>query len=345
MDRWTIRWALALAASATLAVPAAAQDRDFFRGKEIKVIVGTGAGGGYDAYARLVTRHLGRHIPGDPSFVVQHMPGASGIKAVNYLYSVAPKDGTMFSTFNNSMPVYQAIGQAGIQFKTEELTWLASMSKLVNVVAVWHTTGARTIEDAKRIEIVMGATGAGGTMAGYPTLLNNTLGTKFKVVTGYQGGNAINLAIERGEVQGRGNLSWSSIQSVKPDWFRDAKIVPIVQIGPRKEDDLPHVPLLIELAQNEEQRQIFEFVSAVNAMERPFAGPPGVPKDRVVVLRRAFDAMVKDEAFLAEAKRQDIQVDPSTGEEVEKLVARLAATPKAVIERTQAAMGGKAGGK
>ena len=302
--------------------------------------MGTGVGGGYDLYARLLTRHLGKHIPGSPSFIVQHMPGASGIKAVNFLYSAAPKDGTTFSTFNNSMPIYQATNQPGIQFKTEELTWIGSMSKLVNVVAVWHTTGAKTIEDAKRIEIVMGATGAGGTMAGYPTLLNNTLGTKFKVVTGYEGGNTINLAMERGEVQGRGNLSWSSIHSVKPDWLSENKIIPIVQIGPQKEKDLPHVPLLAELAQNDEQRQVFEFVSAVNAIERPFAGPPGVPKNRLDLLRRGFDMTMKDLAFIDESAKQDIQIDHSSGEDVEKLILQLAAVPPAIVAKTQAALGG-----
>ena len=328
-------------ASFPLLAKAQTQDHtNSYHGREIKVIVGTGAGGGYDTYARLLTRHLGKHIPGSPNFIVQHMPGASGIKAVNFLYSVAHKDGATFATFNNSMPVYQAVNQPGIQFKTEELTWIGSMSKLVNVVAVWHTTGATTIEDAKRIEIIMGATGAGGTMAGYPTLLNNTLGTKFKVVTGYEGGNTINLAMERGEVQGRGNLSWSSMHSVKPDWLSENKIIPIVQIGPQKEKDLQHVPLLVELAQNDEQRQIFEFVSAVNAIERPFAGPPGVPKNRLDILRRGFDMTMKDPAFIDEAARQDIHLDPSSGEDVEKLILRLAAVPPAVVAKTQAAMGG-----
>jgi hypothetical protein len=320
---------------------AQAQDNTtFYQGRQIKVIVGTGTGGGYDTYARLLTRHLGKHIPGNPSFVVQYMPGASGIKAVNFLYSVAPKDGTAIATFNNSMPVYQAINQPGIQFKTEELSWVGSMSKLVNVVAVWHTSGAKTIEDTKRIEIIMGATGAGGTMAGYPTLLNNTLGTKFKVITGYEGGNAINLAMERGELQGRGNLSWSSMHSVKPDWLSENKIIPIVQIGPQKEKDLQHVPLLVELAQNDEQRQIFEFVSAINAIERPFAGPPGVPKSRLDTLRRGFDMTVRDSAFIAEAAKQDVQLDPSSGEDVEILILQLANVPPAVVAKTQAAMGG-----
>ncbi|MGE5537734.1 MAG: Bug family tripartite tricarboxylate transporter substrate binding protein [Gemmatimonas sp.] len=334
----------ALAAlTSTMALPAAAADavETFFNGREIRLVVGTGSGGGYDAYARLVARFMGKYVPGTPTIVVQNMPGASGIKAVNFLYSVAPKDGTALATFNNSMPVYQAIGQTGVQFKTESLSWVGAMSKFVNVVAVWHTTGVKTIEDAKRIEVVIGATGGGGTIAGYPTLLNSTLGTKFKVVTGYEGGNAINLALERGEVQGRGNLSWSSIQTGHPDWYRDRKIVPIVQIGSQKEPDLQDVPLLTELAGNDEQRQMFEFVSAVNAMERPFAGPPALPKDRLEALRRAFDRTAKDADFLAAAAKQDLPIDASPGEDIEKIVARIVATPPAIVEKTKQAMGGK----
>jgi tripartite-type tricarboxylate transporter receptor subunit TctC len=316
---------------------AAAQD-SFFAGREVRLIVGTGAGGGYDTYARLVARYLGDHIPGNPSFVVSTMPGASGVKAVNYLYSTAPKDGSVIATFNNAMPVYQAVGQPGIQFKCEELSWLASMSQLVSVVAVWHTAGVKTIEDAKKKEIIMGATGAGGTMAGYPALINHTLGTKFKIVTGYEGGNQLNLAMERGEVQGRGTLSWSSVQSIKPDWFAEKKVIPLVQIGPKKEPDLPHVPLLIELAQNDVQRQMFQFVTLPSAMERPFAGPPGIPADRVNLLRRGFDAMVKSSDFLATAKKQDIDLVPSSGEEVEKIVAAIVGTPHDIVEKTRIAM-------
>jgi tripartite-type tricarboxylate transporter receptor subunit TctC len=312
---------------------------DFFNGREIKLIVGTGSGGGYDAYARLVGRYMGRYVPGSPTFVVQNMPGASGIKAVNYLYSVAPKDGSVISIFNNSMPVYQALRQPGIQFSTEKLSWVGAMSNTVNLVAVWHTTGVRTMEDAKRIGVVMGATGAGGTMAGYPTLLNSVLGTKFKVVTGYEGGNALNLALERGEVQGRGTLSWSSVKTGHPDWYRDKTIVPLVQIGMQKEPDLPDVPLLIDLAQNDEQRQMFYFVSAPNAMDRPFAGPPDIPADRLQLLRAGFDATAKDAEFLATAQRQDLPIDATPGAAVADIVARIVATPPAIVEKTRQAMG------
>lgn len=334
-----------LAAAITAAPIAAMAEDSFFAGREVRIIVGTGTGGGYDTYGRLVARFLGSHIPGKPTFVVQSMPGASGIKAVNYLYSVAPKDGSVFAIFNNSMPVYQAIGQPGVQFKCEELSWLAAMSKLVNVVAVWHTAGTQTIEDAKKKEIIIGATGASGTMAGYPALLNNTVGTKFKIVTGYEGGNQINLALERGEIQGRGTLSWSSVQSLKPDWYAEKKIIPLVQVGPKKEADLPHVPLLTELAQDDVQRQMFQFVSAPTSLERPFAGPPNIPVERLSLLRRGFEAMAKDRAFLDAAKKQDIEIDLTPGEEVQKVVAAIVATPPDIIEKTRIAMTVKETGK
>ena len=332
-----VRQALLLAVVTCGATAAQAQE-NFFAGREVRIIVGTGSGGGYDTYGRIVARYLGSHIPGNPTFVVQSMPGASGIKAVNYLYAVAPKDGSVISIFNNGMPVYQATGQAGVQFKCEELSWLAAMSNLVNVVAVWHTAGAQTIADAKTKEIIIGATGASGTMAGFPALLNHTIGTKFKIVTGYEGGNQLNLAMERGEVQGRGTLSWSSVQSLKPDWYADKKIIPLVQVGTKKEPDLPHVPLLVELAQNDEQRQMFQFVSAPSAMERPFAGPPNIPADRLALLRRGFEAMVKDRDFLETAKKQEIEIDLTPGEEVQKIVAAIVATPPDIIEKTRIAM-------
>ena len=323
---------------ALLAAAPALGDDAFFKGREVKLIVGTGAGGGYDTYARLVARFLPKHMPGNPTVVVQTMPGASGVKAVNYLYSAAPKDGSVIATFNNSMAVYQALGQPGIQFKCEELSWIGSLSEVVNTIAVWHTAGVRTIEDAKRMEVVMGATGAGGTMAGYPALLNGALGTKFKIVTGYEGGNQVDLAMERGEVQGRGSNPWASYKAVRPDWVRDGKIVPLVQIGMTRDPDLPNVPRLVDLATNDEQRRMFEFVSTDVAMERPYAAPPAIPADRLQTLRRGFEAMTKDSEFLATAQKQDMDINLHTGEQVQKMVERTTGTPPEIVAKVKAAM-------
>lgn len=344
------RPAVALSIS-TLMLPAllagtpALADEAFFKGREIKLIVGTGAGGGYDAYARLVARYLPKHLPGAPTFVVQTMPGASGVKAVNYLYSAAPKDGSVISTFNNSMAVYQSLGQPGIQFKCEELSWIGSLSEVVNTVAVWHSSGVRSIEDAKHKEIVMGATGAGGTMATYPALLNGALGTKFKIVTGYEGGNQVDMAMERGEVDGRGSNPWASYKAVRPDWVRDGKIVPLVQIGMTRDPDLPNVPRLVDLATNDEQRRMFEFVSTDVAMERPFAGPPGMPADRLQTYRRSFEQMAKDPEFLAVAEKQDMEISLHTGEQVQQMVEYTTGTPAEIVAKVKAAATLKDSGK
>jgi tripartite-type tricarboxylate transporter receptor subunit TctC len=316
---------------------AAEESPGFFAGRQLRIIVGTGAGRGYDTYARLVARHLGKHVPGHPTFVVENMPGASGIRAINYLYAAAPNDGTVIATFNNAIPFYQAVGQPGIRFKAEQLSWIGSFAQAATVVAVWHAAGVRTIDDARRIQVVMGATGVAGTKAAYPALLNNTLGTRFKIVTGYEGGNAVTLAIERGEVQGDGSSRWSSWKASRPEWVRDRKIIPVVQIGLRKDVELPGVALLSDYAQSNEQRQMFEFVGAPDSLGQPFAGPPRIPSDRLAILRRAFDLMTHDPAFRAEAATSKVEIDLLTGEETEKIVGLIVGTPSIIIQKVQSA--------
>jgi tripartite-type tricarboxylate transporter receptor subunit TctC len=329
---------LAVISIACVIPVASAQDiGSFFAGRQARIIVGTGAGRGYDAYARLVARHLGKHVAGRPTFIVENMPGASGIRAINYLYSAAPNDGTVIATFNNAIPFYQAVGQPGIRFKAEELSWIGSLAQAATVVAVWHAAGVRTIDDARRVEVVMGATGAAGTKAAYPALLNNTLGTKFKIVTGYEGGNAVTLAIERGEVQGDGSSRWSSWKATRPAWVGNRKIIPVVQMGLRKDAELPEVALLTDYAQSEEQRQMFELVGAPDSLGQPFAGPPRIPADRLTLLRRAFDQMLRDPAFRAEAATAKLDVDPLAGEETQNIVKLIVGTPPAIIHKVQAA--------
>jgi tripartite-type tricarboxylate transporter receptor subunit TctC len=237
------------------------------------------------------------------------------------------------------------MGERGIRFKSERLSWIGSLAQTAAVIAVWHTAGVRNLDDAKRIEVVLGATGAGGTKATYPTLINNTLGTRFKIVTGYDGGNAVTLAIERGEVQGDGNSRWSSWKATRPEWVRDYKIIPIVQIGLKRNAELPDVKLLMDYAQDAEQRRIFEFAGAPVALQQPFAGPPGMPPERLAVWRRAFEAMTRDPAFVTEAKKLDLDLDPMPGEEAATVVGRIIATPAAIVRQVQAAMTVKAGGK
>jgi tripartite-type tricarboxylate transporter receptor subunit TctC len=340
-------WARVAAAAALAGVLAcsSASAEDYFKGKTIHLVVGTPPGGGYDTYGRLVGRYLADFVPGKPTVIVSNMPGASGVKAAYYTYAVAPRDGTVVATFNKSIPFYQAMGLAGAGFKTEQMSWIASLSQIADVVSVWHTTGVRTIADATRRDVVMGADSGGGTMWGYPALLNATLGTKFRIVTGYAGGNAVNHAIEQGEVEGRGSNPWSSWKSTTPAWVANGWIRPLVQIGLKREADLPDVPLLIDLAKNDEQKAMFRFVSAPVAIERPFAAPPGTAPEALAVLRRAFDAMVKDPAFLAEAARLQVDIDPHSGEEVAQIVSGIVNAPPAVVQKVKEIMVPKDGTK
>lgn len=312
-----------------------ASAEDYYKGKTIRIIAGSEAGGMYDTFARVVARHLGEHLPGKPTIVVADMPGASGVRATNYLYEVAPKDGTVLATFNKSMPFYQAMGEGGVRFKAQEFSWIGALSQTNDVVSVWHTTGVKTIDDAKKREIVMGALSFIGTNWTYPVLLNALIGTKFKVVTGYPSGIAVDHAMEKGEVEGRGSNQWSAWKAIHPDWVREHKIVPLVQVGLRKEADLPNVPLLTELAQDEEQRRMFQFVSEAAVADGPLAGPPGIPGEALAALRGAFNAMVKDAIFRAEAEKISIDLGPLAGEEVARIAASIMGTPAATVDKVK----------
>jgi tripartite-type tricarboxylate transporter receptor subunit TctC len=312
--------------------PAHAQD--YFKGKTIRLVVGTPPGGGYDTYGRLVARHLAEYLPGHPSVIVVNMAGASGMNAVTWLYTQAPRDGSTIATFNKSMPFYQALGQQGVHFKTEELSWIGSLSQDPDVVSVWHKAGVKTIDDAKTRQVVMGAN-SGGTMTLYPALLNATLGTRFKIVTGYPGSAAVYLAVEKGEVDGAGSSPWSSWKVARPHWVRDKQIIPLVQVGLKPDPDLADVPRLIDLAQNDEQRQMFTFVSAPAAIERPFAGPPAMPTEALAAFRGAFAAMAKAAKFREEVSRLNLDLDPQSGSEVAKIVAGIVTAPPAIVAKVK----------
>jgi tripartite-type tricarboxylate transporter receptor subunit TctC len=322
-----------------------AQADEFYAGKTMRIIVATGAGGSYDIFARLMGRHLSKTVPGKPTYIVENMPGASGIRALNYIYEVAPKDGTVISLFNNAIPFYQTVKQPGIRFKSEELSWVGSLAQEVSVVAVLSSSGVKTIDDARKTEVVLGATGAAGTKAGYPALLNSILGTKFKIVTGYESSKPIMLAMERGEVQGDGSNPWSAWTKRAPHWVKDRTLVPLVQIGLRKEPGIQNVPLLRDLARNDEERAIFEFVSAPIAIQFPFAGPPNIPQDRLATLRQAFNQIVTDPEFKVEIEKLDVELQPLSGEEAQKIVRSIVNTSPAIVAKTQAAMQPESGKK
>jgi tripartite-type tricarboxylate transporter receptor subunit TctC len=324
--------AVAVLAVAPFISPAQAQPpEEFYKGKTITMLIGYSPGGGYDTYARLVAKHMSGHIPGKPQIVPRNMPGAGSRTAVAHIYSVASKDGTVLGTADQSLALAQAMGE-NLPFDTTKLIYIGNPSAENNTTVTWHTSGVKTLDDAKKVEVPIGATG-GSTSSQYPKAMNAMLGTKFRIILGYPGGNDINLAMERGEVAGRGSNSWASWKGTRPDWLKDKKINILVQIGLNKAPDLPDVPLLMDLASNPEDKAVLRLLSAPSTIGRPIFTTPGVPEDRVKALRDAFDAMVKDPAFIADAEKSGLDLDPVPGSELQKIVAEIVATPKPIATK------------
>ena len=321
-----------LATLATVHPAAADAVADFYRGKTVNVLIGVGVGGEYDIQARLVARHIGKHIPGNPTVVAQNMTGAGGLRMTNYLHSVAAKDGTYLGMIQNAFPAMQAAGIPGIQFDAGKMQWIGTIAPVVETMAVWHTAGVTSVDDARKREIVAGASARGAITFIYPTVMNELLGTKFKVVTGYTGGNEINLAMERGEVHARNN-TWSSWKATRAAWVKDKKIIVIAQAGPRAPDlDAPSIETL---ARNPEERQLIELVMSGTQLGRPLSTNAGVPPERVAALRAAFDATMKDREFLAEAATLNFEVNPVGGAQLQQVVEKVLATPKPVAARAK----------
>lgn len=297
--------------------------------KRINLVVGTGPGGGFDQYGRMLAKHMERHFPGNPSVVVQNMPGAGGIRAMSWL-GVAPADGSSLATMGSGAVFAPLIATPGATYDATKYKYLISLDRLANFLLVWHTTPFTSARDAFEKQIIIA--NAPGPSAIMPAMYNRLLGTKFKIVTGYESGTAVTLAIERGEVEARGTTPWTTWRATRPDWVRDGKIVPIVQMGLKKDPDIPQVPMISELAQNEEQRQIFDLISANVAIERPFAAPPEVPADRLALLRNSFAQMAQSPALLKEAERQSMDIDPMFGEELHRAVQKIVSTPASVAK-------------
>jgi tripartite-type tricarboxylate transporter receptor subunit TctC len=330
------RLVLTMLVAATLfgaaASRAAADDvADFYRGKRINFVIGYGTGGGYDIYARLFARFVGEHIPGNPTVVPQNMPGAGSRRAANWLYAVAPKDGTAIACLGQATPTDQALGQPGIQFDARKFNWIGNLAVVNNIMFVSAASGVATMDDAKKKTLSIGASGASSPSVLYPQVSNNLLGTKFKIVPGYASGGDINLAVERRELDGRGSDSWASMKSTHADWLRDRKINILFQVGPRREPDLPDVPLWSELGETESQRQILEILSGDAAVGRPILTAPDVPADRVKALRKAFDETLADPQFMAAAKQASIYINPMGGEELQAMVEKIAGPSERVM--------------
>jgi tripartite-type tricarboxylate transporter receptor subunit TctC len=337
MRRWVFGFLSGIALTLPLASGVKADAvEDFYRGKTINLIVGFSAGGGYDTTARILAPYLKKYLPGNPSVVVQNMDGAGSLKAANYLYNVAAKDGSVIATFSRGTAMEPLIGSSATQFDATKMTWIGSTTNEYSVFLLWNTAPVKTWNDMLKTEFNVGGEGAGSDSDVYAMLVKNLFGAKLKLVSGYPGSAEIMLALERGELDGRAAFSWSSLKSSKPDWIRDKKVNYPVQLNTLRNPDLPDVPLLEDLASNDRQRQIIKLVLSRQVMGRPFAAPPGIPEDRKQALRKAFDDVMKDPDFLAEAKQRKMDVNPVSGAEVEKLVGDLYRTPPDVIAETKA---------
>jgi tripartite-type tricarboxylate transporter receptor subunit TctC len=329
-----IRFILLTLTATLFALPAQAVD---FAGKTITIIVSTGAGGSYSHIAQAISRNMPRYLTGKPNIIVKNMPGAGNVLATNFLYNIAPKDGTTIGVINNSIPLHQVLDGRGVKYDASKFHWLGSTGTYNSVAYVWHTAGIKTFKDLTEREVILGGTGVGSSIVIYPLVMNNLLGAKFKIVLGYKGTLDIDVAMERGEVQARTG-SYTALRDEHPDWLRDKKVNLIAQIGSVRDKELKDVPLMTELAKTDDHRQIIRVISSPIALGRPFLAPPGTPPDIVAALRTAFQATLRDTQFLKEAAKLDLDVDPISGEDIAKIVSDTINTPPRILEAAKAAM-------
>jgi tripartite-type tricarboxylate transporter receptor subunit TctC len=333
------RLILAIAVLAVAGGGAGAAEPEFYQGKVITIIVGYGVGGGYDIYARLLTRHMAEHIPSHPSIIVENMPGAAGVRAANNVYGAAPKDGTVIAALNPSLLMYQLLGGQFARYETAKLQWIGSLDDPNNSIITWHSAGIHSIADAKTREVPMAGDGPTAALNIYPTATNALVGTRFKMINGYTGSAAGDLAMERGEVDGRSGASLSSLFSQHADWIRDGKIDILLQFGVKRDPALPAVPLLQELATTDRDRQIAAVVSLPTTVGPAYWMAPGVPQEALRIVREAFDATVADPQFLADAKAIKLAINPKSGAEVAAAVNAVSNVPPDVLAQTAAILG------
>jgi len=306
----------------------------FYKGKNFDVVIGYPPAGSNDTFARMLARHIGKHIPGNPTVIPRNVPGAGSFQAINQMYSVFPKDGSVIAIGAPTATLDEKLGTQGVRFKTAEFNWIGRIDSLVNIVFTWKTSPVKTFDDALKTEAKLSGTGVGSTVSIYPTVTNNVLGTKFKLIMGYKGSNDAQLAVERGEVEGH-STSWTAVKVAHPTWLPEKQINILMQFALKRHPDLPNVPTVVELARTDEQRKILTAVMAATEIGTAFFTTPEVPADRVTALRRAFDATMKDPEFLAEAQKQNLQVGPMTGEELQKLVVQVSDIPPAILEKVR----------
>jgi tripartite-type tricarboxylate transporter receptor subunit TctC len=316
--------------------PAHAQ-ADFYKGKTIAIVIGAKTGS-LAVAAQVVGRHLGKHIPGNPTIVTKNMEGAGSLRLANWLYNVGAKDGTVLGIIGRGTGFDPMLGSKAAQFQADKFTWVGSANNEVSICVAWKGSGIGKFEDTLSKELIVGGTGAAADTDQFPRILNGVLGTKFKIVSGYPGGNDITMAMERGEVKGRCGWSWSSVVATHKRWVDDKTITVLVQLSLAKHPDLPDIPLVMDFAKTDEQKLIFKLIFARQVMGRPFVAPPGIPKDRADALRKAFDDTMKDPQFMAEAEKLRIDLAPLSGARVQEVVRNLYASPSDVVALARAAI-------
>jgi tripartite-type tricarboxylate transporter receptor subunit TctC len=330
---------LSILAAAALLWPAnggAQTAEEFYRSKSVTLLIGSAAGGGYDIYGRVFARHLSRHLPGHPNIIVKNMPAAAGLAVANTLYTTAERDGSVIAALTNGSAMDPLFGNPGARYDAQKFNWLGSIGKLQNVCATWHRSPVKTIDVARAREVIVAAAGATSNTAIVPKVLNALIGTRFKVIAGYDAGMGLTLSMERGEAEGVCGLSWSTIKVSRSHWIRDKLINVIVQMGLAKLADLPEVPSALDLVGDGENRRVLELILIRQEAGRPFAAPPGVPAERLAALRRAFAATLADAEFHADAEKAQLEIEPLTAAEIEKYLAAAYNAPPAIVQRAAA---------
>jgi tripartite-type tricarboxylate transporter receptor subunit TctC len=323
------------AANDVIAAPAT----DYFRGKEISVVIYSPAGGAYDVYARLLARHMPTHLIGVSGVIPKNMVGAGGLTATRYLYSKAPRDGTTFGTISRGIPFEPLLGSEALDFDPLKFVWLGSMTRETSLAVSWHTSSVKTLDDLLRQELVVAGTGAASDATLIAMALNGLVGTKFKIVSGYDGVATATLALERGEIEGIADWSWGAINATKHQWVEERKLNYLLQGAETPNPALPDVPLIASAAKTDDDRRALKLLYAREILARPFLAPPGIPSDAAQVLRSSFVATVNDPALRSEAEKLKMEMNPVSGEEVEAVIKEAFATPSETVSRLRAAMG------
>ena len=322
-----------VAALATIATSAFAQE-PFYKGRTISIVSPADPGGSYDLYARLLTQHMMRHLPGTPSAVVQNMPGAGGIRAINYLYNIAPRDGTALQVPAQDVALREALGRDGVDFKVTNFNWIGRVAPSVDLTVTWRTSGVKSIDDARKREVTLSATGPNSPTSVNPSALNALIGTKFKLISGYKSNAEMSAAMEKGETEGS-FATWTTMKTTFPQWHRDRMVNYLVVYTTKRIHELPDVPAITELTNDPAEKQIFGFLVSTGELGRSLVAPPGVDPARVAELRAAFSETMRDPAFLADVKRLNVEFDPLSGEALQKQLAEMFEAPKEVLARTR----------